>query len=77
MSNKQQFLAVLMRELSKYEWAKDETRFAKVTEEVKKTLNGQRNCTLGKSWEVAWKEIGMKGKPTYKGLHALPEGDGV
>jgi hypothetical protein len=75
MTTKQQFLAVLQRELLKHDWARDDARFAKAMEEVRKTLNGQHNCMLSESWVKAWKEIGMKGKPTYKGLHALPESE--
>lgn len=73
--NKQRFLSILKRELSKHEWAQDLVRFERAIQEAEKTLNGSRSCALSASWVLAWKEIGMKGKPTYKGLHAMPEGE--
>lgn len=75
MKTKQQFLSILQRELSKHEWAKDESRFVRAMEAANQTLNGHKTCALSESWVKAWKEIGMKGKPTYKALHALPEGE--
>jgi hypothetical protein len=74
MATKQQYLIILQRELSKYYWAKDPDRLARTMEYAAQTLNGGKTCRIdGESWKAAWKEIGMKGKPTYKGLHALPE----
>ena len=77
MTTKQQFLAVLRRELSKYDWAKDEARLTRAMGAATHTLNGLKTCAITESWVLAWKEIGMKGKPTYKALHALPEGEAV
>lgn len=74
MTTKQQFLSILRRELSKHEWARDADRLDKAMESAAQTLNGRRTCVIeSESWITAWKEIGMKGKPTYKALHALPE----
>jgi hypothetical protein len=76
MATKQQFLSILRRELSKYDWAKDAARLDNAMEHAAQTLGGRRTCMIdGDSWKTAWKEIGMKGKPTYKGLHALPESE--
>ncbi len=69
---KQQCLEIMKRELSKHPWAQDKDRLARAMEHVEKTLNGSRICFLTGSWVIAWKEMGFKGKPTYKGLHALP-----
>ena len=78
MATKQQFLTILERELSRYEWAKDPARLAKAMEEAAKTINGNKTCLIdGISWNTAWKECGMKGKPTFKGLCAMPEGEAI
>jgi hypothetical protein len=78
MATKQQFLNILKRELSKYDWAKDPARLAKAMEEATKTINGNKTCIIdGASWKTAWKEIGMKGTPTLKGLCAFPEGESI
>lgn len=76
MATKQQFLSILRRELSKYEWAKDTERLEQAMGYAAQTLNGSKTCRIdGESWKTAWKEIGMKGKPTYKALHALTESE--
>src|SRR5205085_285001 len=72
-ASKQQFLAALESELAKHEWTKDPERWAHGKAAILATLNGSRSCALSESWAAAWKAIGMKGKPTYKGIHALPE----
>ena len=70
---KQRFRAILVREFSTYPWAKDQERYARAMTAVDATLNGSRSCALTESWVVAWKELGLKGKPTYKAIHALPD----
>lgn len=76
-ATKQQFLSILQRELSKHEWAKDNVRLIRAMGYAAQTLNGEKTCIIDQpSWIIAWKEIGMKGKPTYKGLHTLPNADG-
>ena len=73
MSNtKQRFCDIIERELKKHPWAQGADRLERAMVSVKKTINGSRTCALSESWALAWKEIGMKGKPTYKGIHALP-----
>lgn len=73
MATKQEFRAILEREFAKYPWSKDAERYATAMAAVDRTLNGTTSCALTESWVLAWKELGLKGKPTYKGLHALPE----
>jgi hypothetical protein len=72
-ATKQQFRAILQREFAKYPWANDPQRYANAMAEVDRTLSGAKSCALTESWALAWKELGLKGKRTYKGLHALPE----
>jgi hypothetical protein len=77
-ATKERFLSILQRELSKHEWAKDAERLKRAMEYAAKTLDGHKTCVIdSESWKTAWKEIGMKGKPTYKGLHALPAMEAV
>jgi hypothetical protein len=71
-ATKQDVYNILDREMRKHPWAADENRLANAMFAVAKTLIGARTCALTESWVIAWKEIGRKGKPTYKGLHALP-----
>lgn len=72
-ATKENFRSILLRELSKYEWAKDEARFTKAMDAVDRTLNGTYSCAIdGASWIMAWRECGFKGKPTYKAIHAMP-----
>jgi hypothetical protein len=72
-SVKQRFLAVLEREYAKYPWAKEHPeRLLAMRASSVATLNGERQCLIdGLAWQTAWWEVGMKGKPTYKGIHAL------
>lgn len=70
--SKQQVYNILQREMAKHPWSQEQDRFERAMECVRQTLEGSRICALTESWGVAWKEIGMKGKVTYKGLHALP-----
>lgn len=70
---KQRFRAILVREFAKHTWAKDEERYVRGMAAVDATLNGSRSCALTESWVLAWRELGFKGKPTYKALHALPD----
>lgn len=71
-ATKQQVYDIVKRELTKHPWSSDQERFTKALEAVKRTLEGSRSCAFTESWVVAWREIGRKGKPTYKALHALP-----
>ena len=75
MDKVQTFLAVMREKLSAYPWAQAEPdRLERTMGMVEDTLNGSRSCMIdGASWKAAWKAIGMKGKPTYKGLHSLKQ----
>jgi hypothetical protein len=75
MDKVQTFLAVMREKLSAYPWAQaDPGRLEQVMVFVEDTLNGSHSCNIdGASWKAAWKAIGMKGKPTYKGLHSLKQ----
>ncbi len=72
-ATKQKFAEMLEVELRKYPWSQDADRMARAMEAVRKTLNGSRTCAFTESWLKVWKEIGLKGKPTYKALHQLPD----
>jgi hypothetical protein len=74
-ATKKNILKIVEREISKYPWTKEPARFSTMMDAAKATLAGGRQCMLTESWRVAWKEVGLKGKPTYKGLHNLPEGE--
>lgn len=73
---KEQFIDIYRVLLQKeYPWAADKDRLDKFMISVKTTLYTQNN-----TWNIdssvvraAWRGIGMRGKPTYKALKALPE----
>ena len=54
-------------------WAQEEDRLRAARDAIDSTINGSRRCVLDSIWVEAWKEIGCKGKPTYKTIHALAE----
>ena len=71
---KEQFLNHLREKwVSRFGWAHDKTKLENALAEAANTLNGKRTCLIGSpSWVETWRELGLKGKPTYKGLHELP-----
>lgn len=72
-ATKQTLRAALEKEVRTKPWCQDEDRFNLAMQAVDKTLNGHYTCALDSVWINAWKEIGCKGKPTYKAIHALNE----
>lgn len=55
-----------------FPWAADDTKLNNFMASVQTTLEGRKTVIIdGKSFQRAWRSCGLKGKPTYKGLHAL------
>jgi hypothetical protein len=77
-ATKQNFIDLLRAKLvTKYDWAKDPARLDVFMEKVRITLTTDRSpvdMLSGVTIKEVWKEIGCKGKLTYKALRALPEG---
>lgn len=62
-----------LENIEQFPWSFDKTRMANFTASIDRTLAGGRTCMIdGPACVAAWKSIGGKGMPTYKGLHALP-----
>jgi hypothetical protein len=76
--NKAAFLAALRAELvARNAWAvQNPAKLESFMASTETTLNTDRNTVTidSDSFKAAWKTIGGKGKPTYKGLRALPAG---
>jgi hypothetical protein len=64
------------RLLATYEWAKDSAKLDRFMAGVDETINTDKNKVSLDSpmCMQAWRAIGMKGKPTYKAVRALPSG---
>jgi hypothetical protein len=77
MHTKKKFLEAVSRNLIEcHDWARDPARHAKFMASVIETVNGAKTCSIdGPAFQRAWREVGGKGKPTFKGIHALPDGD--
>lgn len=73
--NRQSFMSTYRNELiARYPWAQDEAKLEKFMNSCATTIS-----TLSATWNhdgdaviAAWRAIGGKGKPTLKGLRALP-----
>jgi hypothetical protein len=71
--NKTAFRAAWIEALKAFPWASDPTKLANFAASIDRTLAGGQTCMIdGPACIAAWKSIGCKGKPTYKGIHALP-----
>lgn len=78
MPSKQQFMGTyrsMLMDTPEYEWAHDADRLERFMSSVRNTLFTQAN-----TWNIdspvvgrAWKKIGLKGRPSYKGLRALSD----
>lgn len=71
------FLEALRVELmARYDWTKDAAKLARFMSSAEHTIAGN-DWTWnhdGEAATAAWRTIGGKGKPTMKGLRALPKG---
>jgi len=59
-----------------YPWAHNREKLDKYMSNVSDTIRDENIKTWNASGDMlrrAWKEIGMKGTPTLKGLRALPD----
>lgn len=58
-----------------YTWTRDEDKLTKFMDGVANTIKSN-NVSIwnasGDAMQKAWKDIGMKGKATLKGLRSLP-----
>lgn len=75
---KEAFLAALREQLKMLYgsgWASDEAKLARFMSAVEETIHSPRNIWNmdGPATVAAWRQIGGKGKPTYKALRALPD----
>lgn len=70
-----QFLEKLTSALkANHEWASDAEKLEPFLAAVRTTLAGRKTVIIaGQSFKDAWKACGLKGCPTYVGLHALIE----
>lgn len=77
-ATKHDFLTLLRGELiARYGetgWARDADRLDSAMNKMAETISGTRNLMAidGESVVAAWRGMGLKGKPTFKGLRALP-----
>jgi hypothetical protein len=61
-------------------WVHDPAKLDKFMADVEATVRGPKNLVTfdlraGSALMAAWRSLGGKGKPTYKALRALPDGD--
>ena len=71
---KTKFLTLYRAELvARYSWASDTAKLDRFMQSVSDTIHGSVNTwnNDGEAVISAWKQIGGKGKPTYKALRAL------
>ncbi len=75
MITKNVFIEALMPAIMAYPWSSDAVKVATFTAKLRETMNTGRNLVAidGPAFVNAWRAIGGKGKPTYKGLRALPD----
>jgi hypothetical protein len=73
--NKSEFVSAVLAKMQKYPWAADPEKWAKAKQQVEDNVfKNAKSCLIdGPAWVDSWKEAGLKGKPTYKGIAALPE----
>jgi hypothetical protein len=74
MGKKEAFIDALRQKLvAKYDWASDAARRQRFLEGVRVTIETDSNRVNldGECMLAAYREIGGKGKLTYKGLRAL------
>lgn len=72
MSSKKLLRAAYLAELEKLDWwPKNGATYAA---SVDKTFAGGRTFMIDSPiFKEVWKRVGLRGVPTYKALHALPE----
>lgn len=71
------FLALYRAELvARHPWAQDAAKLDKFMSSCAETINTARATWNhdGDAVTAAWRSIGGKGRPTLKGLRALPDG---
>lgn len=58
-----------------YPWAQDKQKLDNFMGSFRRTIAGKSSfCTVdGDALKAAWKDLGGKGKITYKALRALPD----
>lgn len=63
--------------VSTHAWAQDEAKLNRFMASVEDTIKTHSRKTSwskdGKAAMMAWREIGGKGKPSYRALRALPD----
>lgn len=56
-----------------YDWAADKQKLKQFVDRFSLTAYGQRLTLLDSPvLQQVWADLGLKGKPTYRALHALP-----
>jgi hypothetical protein len=66
--------AYIDRVKTTYPWASDEQKLANFCTTLDRTFAGSTELSIyGFQFTECWRDLGGKGKPTYKALHALPE----
>lgn len=77
---KNAFLAAYRKQLlARYPWAQDPAKRARYMASVAGSLLGAENTwhPAGEAVTAAWRDIGGKGKPSFKALRAMPIGESV